>query len=313
VIYSATATTSGTTLVADPTDLSTRHPAHKFLLYRLYLPTSGADDSGSLPALTYVAHDGTRTPLAKTPDQASCNQLLDNIKQFLSGDSTSPSAGTTSSSSGGSSSSGSGSSGSSGSSSGGLPPEPAVKPPRMTIYRTTLGRFQNLDVHYMRVKTNQTLGDLLIFRGKAPAFATGGQTPQVRYWSICSDEFHAPRRVVQCLADKDARIGSDGYYNVIVAPNTPPAGYETVYDYLPWGGDAFGEPIYRQLLADPGFSQSIDNNNLSLDPSLTMGAYYPDSTYCSSSVFSTNLGAGPAAVFKACKASEGVGTVPDPG
>ncbi len=299
IIYSATASSSGTTLVANPSLLSGRAPAHKFLVYRLYLPTSGAADSGSLPALTYVARDGTRIPLSSTPDQPSCNTIRNNIQDVV----------------GNGSDSGSSSGGSSSSGSGGLDllNGPAIKPPRMTIYRTTIGRFQNLDVRYMREKTNDTLGDLLLFRAKAPASTISATAPQVRYWSLCSDEFHAPHRAVSCLADQDAKLGADGYYNIIIAPSTPPAGYEAEFNYLPWGADAFGEPIYRQLLANPSFSQSIDNNALSPLPSVTMGAYFPDNTYCSSSVFSANLSAGAAAVFAACKAAEGTGSVADPG
>jgi hypothetical protein len=296
IIYSALAKSSGTTLVANPNQVSSRAPAHKFLIYRLYLPTSGAADSGQLPALTYVARSGSRIALASTPDQASCNTIRANIQDVVGNGSSSSSGGSSSSSSGGLDLAG-----------------PAIKPPRMTIYRTTIGRFQNLDVRYMREKTNDTLGDLLLFRGKAPASTISNTTPQVRYWSLCSDEFHAPHRAVSCLADQDAKLGADGYYNIIMAPATPPAGYEAEFNYLPWGADAFGEPIYRQLLADPSFSQSIDNNALSPLPSLTMGAYFPDNTYCSSSVFSANLSAGAAAVFAACKAAEGTGSVADPG
>jgi len=293
VIYSTTATSSGTTLVANPGNVSTRAPAHKYMLYRLYLPTSGAADFGNLPTLTYVAASGTRTPLSATPDQASCNTILNNINALMSD----------SSSSGSSSSS----------SSSGVSPAPAVKPPKMTVFRSPVGLFLNKDAHYTDVKTNETLGDMLIVRGKAPAFATSGETPQVRYWSICSDEFHAPHKTVACLADKDAQIDVDGYYNVIISVNTPPSGYQSGFDYLPWGADAFGEPIYRQLLSDPSFSQSIANSSILLGPSLSMGAYYPGTTYCSNSVFSSNLSAGPAAVFTACQNSEGTGTVPDTG
>ncbi|HZR34425.1 MAG TPA: hypothetical protein VFA75_03540 [Nevskia sp.] len=294
IIYSATASSSGTTLVANPNRASSRAPAHKYLLYRLYLPTSGAADAGSLPALTYVAREGGRIALASTPDQPSCNTIRTNIQDVVGAGS---------------------SSGGSSSGSGGLDllNGPALKPPRMTIYRTTIGRFQNLDVRYMREKTNDTLGDLLLFRARAPASAIGGAAPQVRYWSLCSDEFHAPHRAVSCLADQDARLGADGYYNVVMAPSAPPAGYEAEFNYLPWGADAFGEPIYRQLLADPAFSQSIDSNALSPLPSVTMGAYFPDNTYCSSSVFAANLSAGAAAVFAACKAAQGIGAVVDPG
>jgi len=295
VIYSTTAASSGTTLVADPANVSLRAPAHKFILYRLYLPTSGAADFGNLPVLTYVAQDGTRTPLSATPDQASCNTILNNIDKLLAADGAS---------------SGSGSS----SSSGGLAlAEPAIKPPSMSIYRSTAGRFQNLDVRYMREKTNATLGDLLLVRGKAPAFAGSGQTPQVRYWSVCSDGAHKPYPAVECLVDQDAHIGADGYYNVVISTDTPPAGYQSQFDYLPFGADAFGQPIYRQLLAAPSFSQSIDNSSILLGPKLTMGDYYPDTAYCSSSVFSSNLAAGAAAVFAACKSSQGVGIVPDLG
>lgn len=294
IIYSVTATSSGTTLVANPANVSPRAPAHKFLMYRLYLPTSGADSFDNLPTLTYVARSGTRTPLSQTPDQASCTTILNNIHALLSGGS---------------------SSGSSSSSSSGavVPGVPAVKPPSMKVYRVSSGRFQNLDQHYMFEKTNDTLGDMLIIRGKAPAFATSGQSAQVRYWSVCSDEFHKPRKAVECLADKDAKIGADGFYNVIIANNTPPAGFDAEFNYLPFGADAFGEPIYRQLLADPSFKQSVDNTTVLLGAKATMGDYYPDSTYCTDSVFSTNLGAGAAAVFAACQKNQGTGSVPDPG
>jgi hypothetical protein len=295
IISSATATASGTTLVNNSSKTSTRAPAHHWLLYRLYLPTNGADAQANLPVLTYVKSDGTRIPLSQTPDQPSCNQILDNIDAELSG--------VAGSSSGGSSSS----------SSGSTTLKPAVKPPSMVAFISTIGTFQNLDVDYMYVESNSTLGDMLILRGKAPVPGVGTGTPQVRYWSICSDTYHKPYAVVQCMDDQEAQLDSGGYYNVIVSVNTPPSGYGSSFNYLPWGKDEFGEPIYRQLLADSSFTQSIKANKLSPLPSLTMGEYYPQATYCSNSVFSSNLASGPSAVFSACKSSEGTGTVADPG
>ncbi|MDR3414937.1 MAG: hypothetical protein P4L83_02020 [Nevskia sp.] len=285
VVYSATAKAAGTTLVANPLQNNLRQPRHKFLLYRLYLPTSGADGRGNLPALTYVSSTGIRTPLAQTPDQASCNTIYNNVAAFYA-------------SGGGTKGTGSliliGS---------------AVKPPQMTIYRSSSGVFENMDVRYMNVKTNTSLGELFLIRGQAPGFGGGASTPQVRYWSICSDELRSTE-VVQCLADRDATLDADGYYNVIIA-TTAPSGYGTAFEYLPWGTQPFGRPIYRQLLADPGFKQSIDNSSSAVDPKTAMGTYYPQTTYCSRSVFSANLAAGTAAVFKACQSSEGVGSVPD--
>ena len=79
IVYSTLETSSGTTLVANPSVVSPRAPAHKYLFYRLYLPTSGADQFSNLPTLTYVAANGTRTPLSATPDQPSCNFILQNI------------------------------------------------------------------------------------------------------------------------------------------------------------------------------------------------------------------------------------------
>lgn len=292
-ISSALATASGTTLVSDPLFSSMRAPAHHWLLYRLYLPTNGADSAANLPTLTYVKSDGTRIPLAQTPDQASCNTILNNINAELDGTAASSSS---SSSSGGSATL-----------------KPAVKPPKMVAYTSTTGTFQNLDVDYMYVESNTTLGDMLILRGKAPLHATGPGTPQVRYWSICSDTYHKPYAVVQCVDDQQAILDSDGYYNVIISPNTPPSGYSSAYNYLAWGDDEFGEPIYRQLLADSSFTQSIKANKLSPLPAVTMGDYYPEATYCSDSVFSANLASGTSAVFSACQSNEGTGSVADPG
>ncbi|MDB5976335.1 MAG: Uncharacterized protein JWR07_3095 [Nevskia sp.] len=292
VIYSLTTATSGTTLVANPAALSLRAPAHKFLLYRLYLPTSGAADAASLPALTYVARDGSSTALSTNPDQNSCATIRANIQQALTDGRDA---------------------GSSDDGSVAATPVPAVKPARMKIFRSSLGKFQNLGARYMYLKSNNSLGDMMIVRGKAPAYSGSGQTAQVRYWSICSDEFPAPHRVVACLADQEALIGADGYYNVIIADKAPAAGYQSEFDYLPWGQTAFGAPIYRQLLAAPTFTRSISGSNSSLDPGTAQGDYFPQTTYCSSAVFAANLGAGSAAVFNACKNTQGIGLVPDLG
>ena len=297
IVYSTTQQASGTTLVADPTDISTRAPAHKLLLYRLYLPTGSAAQRASLPLLTYVAANGTRTPFSHSPDTASCRTIVDNARNDIG------KAGGSGSSSG----SGSGSS-------GGLEltPAPAKKPPSMQVFKRKSGEFQNLDDHYMDVKTNTGLGTILLVRGRAPAFAGSGQAAQVRYWSVCSDESHSTR-VVDCVADQDAKIDADGDYNVVIATATPPAGYAASFNYMAWGPDAFGRPIVRQLLADPSFKQSIDANQDALLPAVAMGAYFPDTAYCTADVFSANLAAGPAAVFDACKKAQGVGVVPDTG
>lgn len=289
VTYNALLASSGSTLVINPIAVDTSQPAHKYLLYRLYLPTDGVDQFANLPVLTYVAKDGTQTPLAQTPDQPSCNQIYDNIQAQLAA----------------------GGSGL-GSSISTLPSGPAVKPPKMVVYRSSGGHYQNLDVQYMYEQANDTLGNLLLVRGKAPAYATGPGIAQVRYWSVCSDESDAPYQTVQCLADQDALLDANGYYNIVIAPSTPPTGYSASFNYLPWGGEAFGRPIYRQVLPASAFSQSIANAPL-LSASTSMGDYYPQTAYCSDSVFSANLAAGTAAVFSACQASQGTGTVPDTG
>ena len=153
--------------------------------------------------------------------------------------------------------------------------------------------------------------DLLLLK-PATYMNRSGQAAQVRYWSVCSDESHSTR-VVDCVADQDAKIDADGDYNVVIATATPPAGYAASFNYMAWGPDAFGRPIVRQLLADPSFKQSIDANQDALLPAVAMGAYFPDTAYCTADVFSANLAAGPAAVFDACKKAQGVGVVPDTG
>lgn len=287
VTYNALLKSSGSTLVIDPLTVDTSKPQHKYLMYRLYLPTDGADQLAKLPVLTYVAKDGTQTPLAQTPDQASCNQIYDDIQQQLAAGGTGLGSTVTTAPSG-----------------------PAVKPPKMVVYHSSGGHYQNLDVQYMYEQANDTLGNLLLVRGKAPAYATGPGTAQVRYWSVCSDESDSPYETVQCLADQDALLDADGYYNIVIATDTPPAGYSGSFNYLPWGGDAFGRPIYRQVLAAPDFSQSIAKAT-PLAASSSMGDYYPQTAYCSNDVFSSNLAAGTAAVFSACQASQGTGSVPD--
>lgn len=116
--------------------------------------------------------------------------------------------------------------------------------------------------------------ELLVYRFRAPT-APG----QVRYWSVCQNEF-ATQRFVECLADHEAVAGEDGFVTLVISdPEDRPA---NAVNWLPWGGAYYdGLVIYRHMLPAPDFAEAIQNVPEGTPPADVMGDYFPRVAYCS--------------------------------
>jgi hypothetical protein len=150
--------------------------------------------------------------------------------------------------------------------------------------------FANFDNVYLSLDVYRDRGDVLAFRAKAPAFADTDHArvmpeAQLRYWSVCSNDF-ATTRYVACMPDRSMRLDRDGYFTVVISdPAHKPANLLRTDNWLPAGTYPDIFVLYRQMLPAPSFTQAIAFAASAAAAPQTMGAYYPDTRICSTAAF----------------------------
>lgn len=199
-----------------------------------------------------------------------------------------------------------------------IPAQPVPAAPRFMLWGgdDELGQNQhaqlvlNADNSYVYTALSQTLADLAVVRARMPsrALQDGAGAPQVRYWSLCtaSIEYNS---TFACMADADARLDADGYYNVVISVKEKrPANADADhgFNWLDFGRAEPSYPMFRYLSPASSFAQAPQNYFSGGYTALSqlMGSFYPQVTYCSKSMFDqyTAAGATPAQVFAACAA-----------
>ena len=192
-----------------------------------------------------------------------------------------------------------------------IPATPVPAPPQFLLRDNPTDVLANSDNRYIYVVLSQKPGDLVLMRAKAPTYATGpgaGSDPQLRHWSICENAY-VTVETYACIEDSNATIDRDGFFNIVISvpakrpPNAVPA---HGFDWLTYGTDSEGTPIFRHMLASPNFTQSafkVPTGQAAQAPAI-MGEYFPVATYCANSVFAAHTAAGqtPKQVFAACAA-----------
>ena len=130
------------------------------------------------------------------------------------------------------------------------------------------GYFGNLDNAYLSLETYRSNGAVLAFRAKAPTFAeTAGAATmpagrQVRYWSICSNEF-ATTRYIACVDDAKIHVDRAGDFTIVISDAAhKPANLAPTDTWLPQGSSPDEFVLYRQLIASPTFTQSVAEHGL---------------------------------------------------
>ncbi len=171
-------------------------------------------------------------------------------------------------------------------------PEGALK---QTLIGGKGGFLSNTHVEYVTAAISREFGDVFVARIKMPTSpdTRAGEPPweegrQLRYWSICQNEF-ALQRYVDCIPDQDAVLDDDGYLTLVISdPADRPANADAEHgvNWLPWGGIyPDGRVIYRQMLPAPGFAEAVANIGPGQTARDVMGPYYPQSAYCAQATF----------------------------
>ena len=233
------------------------------ILYRVYTPTDPDDRTGGagLPAVTLVAADGTRTSVPGCPEPGENPAARALVEHY--GPATDRAA----------------------------PPAPIFVRPQGDSARL----FPNPDNVYVATILEHEPGRIAVVRGRAPRFpdtAAGdevGGDEQVRYWSMCTNEYRKPYPVTECAADDATALDADGWFTYVISTPEDRPGSATTENGVTWLDLGSTEVdvvlLLRHMLPDDDFP----NSALELDPgqlaTQVMGQYAPVGAYCTTAQF----------------------------
>lgn len=170
------------------------------------------------------------------------------------------------------------------------------------------GFLSNIHNSYTSTAFNRRYGSIGLVRMKVPTFRdsprVGFGQEQVRYWSVCGNEF-TTQRFTDCIADELAEIGSDGYVTVVISDaadrpaNVTP---ENGFNWIPWGAYPDSVVLYRQMLPRTDFAEAIELQPYGGNLEEGMGEYFPRGTYCDGATLS--LSNNPKQAFELCEGFE---------
>ncbi|MEA2446152.1 MAG: hypothetical protein QOJ12_3444 [Thermoleophilales bacterium] len=239
------------------------------IIYRVYLPEGDETGGAGLPKVSYGGGAGgpdTAPPLpaCQRPTPVASGTVNDQVREIGlpagPGESSAPAWGISRS----------------------RPQEQQAGP---VAVRTGGAFFPNFHNVYLSLLTSRAQGEAVVFRAKAPTFVrtTGTRTMgagQVRYWSVCANDFPTTRYVA-CLADDRVKLDADGYFTVVVSDAAHrPAQLGAGDNWLPSGPFADTFVLVRQMLPAPDFAEAIERAPDPAQAPHTMGAFYPDTRIC---------------------------------
>ncbi len=168
------------------------------------------------------------------------------------------------------------------------------------------GFLSNLHNAYTTNLFSRSYGNVVMIRARAPTWRGETNTPfgmeDVRYWSVCQNDLPT-QRYVGCVRDEQTHPDADGWFTIMVsdaADRPDNAIAENGIDWLPWGPYVDSLLIYRHMLPNPNFVETIANVPAGTEPHDIMGEYLPQSAYCLREIVE-GAGPNPADVFAACR------------
>lgn len=169
------------------------------------------------------------------------------------------------------------------------------------------GFLSNLHNAYTTNLFSRSYGNVVMIRAKAPTWRGAKSTAfgqeQLRYWSVCQNDLPT-QRYVGCVRDDQAHLDDAGFFTVIVsdlADRPANAVGENAIDWMPWGPYVDALLIYRHMLPNPSFAETINRVPKGTAPIDIMGDYMPQSAYCLQDIVE-NAGNSAEEIFKACRA-----------
>ena len=116
-------------------------------------------------------------------------------------------------------------------------------------------------------------GRVLVIHAKAPQVAErqtgrghgargkgqgGGQGEDMRYWSMCNNDFALPIAAVACISDLTAKLEGGGFTVVISDDLSRPDWLRPSVNWLRWGDEQYPKLVFfRHLLASEAFPYSV--------------------------------------------------------
>lgn len=233
------------------------------LIYRAYVPDNEADPTGGvgLPTITVVRTDGSEIELPSCPAPGANSDLVNLVNAF-----------------------------------GPETDRPSQNPPVFARPLDVAGLYANPDNGYVAAIAEHTAGEVVVVRGSAPATpdTEGGESAasaaqQLRYWSLCTNEYRKPYPVSDCAYDAQIPLDAAGYYTVVASTPADRPANATLADgvlWLDWGSTAQNMVmILRHMLPDPAFTQNVFSVAPGADASTAMGDYAPVARTCATGAF----------------------------
>ncbi|MET8247056.1 hypothetical protein ABZV31_23130 [Streptomyces sp. NPDC005202] len=171
----------------------------------------------------------------------------------------------------------------------------STKSPGFATPNKTSGLFPNPYNKYLCTPISYESGRVVIVRGKAPTFPNtqAGQSvltkTQLRYWSICQNQWQLPYPSSSCAADYQTALDKDGRYTFVVStPQDRPANAtaDNKVTWISWGPtNVDGILIFRNMLPAADFHNAVQDVKQGQNPAPVMGDYFPTITYCTKATF----------------------------
>ena len=245
------------------------------LIYRVYMPDSGYDETGGtgIPTATLQPQGGGPAPRSECADVAKPTPPGGLNQQVAASNADIP-----------------------------LPGRTATQPPTWRRFVNLLyalapsditrelggngGFFSNVHNAYLATTVSRDFGQVVVTRMRVPTFPDTRPGPkkmregQVRYFSLCENELLS-QRFIACRTDDQTVVDRDGFATYVMStPEHRPATAtaECGVTWLPWGPFHRGQLIYRHMLPGSDFAEAIQNAEVEHEVA-TMGDYFPTSRY----------------------------------
>jgi hypothetical protein len=228
------------------------------LIYRAYVPDDPTDPTGGvgLPQITVVRTDGTEAPLPQCPMPGANSDLVNLVNAF-----------------------------------GPATDRPATDPPVFARPLDVAGLYANPDNGYVAAIAEHSAGEIVVVRGTAPATPAteAGESPaaagqQLRYWSLCTNEYRKPYPVSDCAYDAQIPVDASGAYTVVVSTVADRPANSTPADgvlWLDWGSTTQDMVmILRHMLPAADFAENVFSVPPGADASTAMAEYAPVAATC---------------------------------
>ncbi|CAB4764895.1 unannotated protein [freshwater metagenome] len=167
---------------------------------------------------------------------------------------------------------------------------------------STSSLYPNPDNTYLSSISRYQAGTVLVVRGKAPTTPNtqAGQsaaTPsELRYWSLCANEYVKPYPVTECVFDQQVPLDGSGYYTIVVStPADRPANATEANGvaWLDWGRTSVDLLLlFRNMLPAASFTQSAFSVTPGQLATTTMGEFAPLEATCTTATFESGGSAG---------------------